>query len=90
MSPPSIVHQRATVGVKVFNQIVNMPSSYIRATRVADVSCRRSEFPAAAPEDIPLLAIERILIAWNHAIYKDSLKINMLEHVLVEKVYQLF
>ncbi len=38
MAPPSIIHQRATVGVKVFDQIVNMPSSCIRATRVADVS----------------------------------------------------
>jgi len=33
---------------------------------------------------------ERIPIAGTHAIDKDSLKINMLEHVLVEKVYQLF
>jgi hypothetical protein len=34
--------------------------------------------------------LERILIGWNHPIYKNTLKINLLEHVLIGKVSQLF
>ncbi len=33
---------------------------------------------------------ERFPIAWNHMIEKESLNINKLEHVLIEKVEQLF
>ncbi len=36
------------------------------------------------------LALERVPIKWNHLIDKDSLKIKELEHVLIEKVEQLF
>ncbi|MGH6822855.1 MAG: hypothetical protein ACREC4_05085 [Methylocella sp.] len=36
------------------------------------------------------MSLERVPIKWNHLIDKDSLKINELEHVLVEKVEQLF
>jgi hypothetical protein len=32
---------------------------------------------------------ERFPIAWNHAIEKEPLNINKLEHVLIEKVCQL-
>jgi hypothetical protein len=35
-------------------------------------------------------ALERVPIKWNHLIDKDSLRINKLEHVLIEKVEQLF
>jgi hypothetical protein len=34
--------------------------------------------------------LERVPIKWNHLIDKDSLKIKELEHVLIEKVEQLF
>jgi hypothetical protein len=33
---------------------------------------------------------ERVPIKWNHLIDKDALKIKELEHVLTEKVEQLF
>jgi hypothetical protein len=33
---------------------------------------------------------ERFPITWNHVIEKESLNINKLEHVLIEKVEQLF
>jgi hypothetical protein len=36
------------------------------------------------------IRIERVPITWNHVIEKDSLKIKELEHVLIEKVEQLF
>ncbi len=35
-------------------------------------------------------ASERFLIGWNHPIKKKTLKINKVEHVLIEKVAQLF
>jgi hypothetical protein len=35
-------------------------------------------------------SFERIPIGWNHPIDKNTLKINHLEHVLIEKVSQLF
>ncbi|WP_156964419.1 hypothetical protein [Methylocapsa aurea] len=35
-------------------------------------------------------ALERFPIRWNHLIEKESLKFNELEHVLIEKVDQLF
>jgi hypothetical protein len=34
--------------------------------------------------------LERVPIGWNHPIEKNSLQINELEHVLIEKVDQLF
>jgi hypothetical protein len=34
--------------------------------------------------------LERVPIKWNHLIDKDSLKINELEHALIEKVEQPF
>ena len=34
--------------------------------------------------------LERFPIAWNHVIEKESLKFKELEHVLIEKVEQLF
>jgi hypothetical protein len=34
--------------------------------------------------------LERFPIMWNHVIDKDSLKFKELEHVLIEKVEQLF
>jgi hypothetical protein len=34
--------------------------------------------------------LERFPITWNHVIEKESLKINKLAHVLIEKVEQLF
>jgi len=34
--------------------------------------------------------LERFPITWNHVIDKESLKIKMLEQVLIEKVCQLF
>jgi len=33
---------------------------------------------------------ERFPITWNHVIEKESLNINKLKHVLIEKVEQLF
>ena len=36
------------------------------------------------------LVLERLSITWNHVIDKESLKIEMLEQVLIEKVCQLF
>jgi hypothetical protein len=35
-------------------------------------------------------SLERVPIKWNHLIDKDALKIKELEHVLIEKVEQLF
>jgi hypothetical protein len=34
--------------------------------------------------------LARVPIGWNHPIDKNSLQINMLEHVLIEKGEQLF
>jgi hypothetical protein len=34
--------------------------------------------------------LERFPIGWNHPIDKNTLKINILEHVLIGKVSQLF
>ena len=34
--------------------------------------------------------LERLPITWNHVIEKESLNFKELEHVLVEKVVQLF
>ncbi|MGI8568171.1 MAG: hypothetical protein ACR2KT_03350 [Methylocella sp.] len=34
--------------------------------------------------------LERFPIIWNHVIEKESLNINTVEHVLIEKVDQLF
>ncbi len=34
--------------------------------------------------------LERFPITWNHVIEKESLKFKELEHVLIEKVEQLF
>ena len=34
--------------------------------------------------------VERVPIKWNHLIDNDSLKLKELEHVLIEKVEQLF
>jgi hypothetical protein len=34
--------------------------------------------------------LERIPIGWNHPIDKNTLKINLFEHVLIGKVSQLF
>jgi hypothetical protein len=42
----------------------------------------------SAPSKKALL--ERFPITWNHVIDKESLKIKMLEQVLIEKVCQLF
>ena len=36
------------------------------------------------------MRIERFPITWNHVIDKESLKIKILEQVLIEKVCQLF
>ncbi|QBR72057.1 hypothetical protein CU048_13165 [Beijerinckiaceae bacterium] len=38
----------------------------------------------------PPLFLERFPIRWNHLIEKESLKFNEWEHVLIEKVGQLF
>jgi hypothetical protein len=38
----------------------------------------------------PLAAVERLPITSNHVIDKESLKIKILEQVLIEKVCQLF
>ena len=35
-------------------------------------------------------ALERFPITWNHVIEKESLRFKELEHVLIEKVEQLF
>ncbi|MGH6823661.1 MAG: hypothetical protein ACRECP_09355 [Methylocella sp.] len=35
-------------------------------------------------------ALERFPITWNHVIERESLKFKELEHVLIEKVEQLF
>jgi hypothetical protein len=35
-------------------------------------------------------ALERFPITWNHVVGKESLKIKELEHVLIEKVEQLY
>jgi hypothetical protein len=35
-------------------------------------------------------SLERFPITWNHVIEKESLNISKLEHVLIEKVEQLF
>jgi hypothetical protein len=37
-----------------------------------------------------LEALERFPIKWNHLIGKESLRFKELEHVLIEKVEQLF
>jgi hypothetical protein len=37
-----------------------------------------------------LSLLERVPIGWNHPIEKNSLQINKLEHVLIEKVDRLF
>jgi len=34
--------------------------------------------------------LERFPITWNHVIEKESLNVNKLEYVLIEKVEQLF
>jgi len=34
--------------------------------------------------------LERVPIGWNHPIDKNSLQINKLEHVLIEKIDQFF
>ena len=36
------------------------------------------------------MALERLPYTWNHVIEKESLKFKELEHVLIEKVVQLF
>ncbi|MGH6856321.1 MAG: hypothetical protein ACRECP_01445 [Methylocella sp.] len=36
------------------------------------------------------MTLERFPITWNHVIEEESLKFKELEHVLVEKVEQLF
>jgi hypothetical protein len=36
------------------------------------------------------MALERFPITWNHVIEKEALKFEELEHVLIEKVEQLF
>jgi hypothetical protein len=36
------------------------------------------------------ISLERVPIKWNHLIDKESLNINKLENVLIEKVEQLF
>jgi hypothetical protein len=36
------------------------------------------------------MPLERIPLGWNHPIDKNTLKINLLEHVLIGKVSQLF
>jgi hypothetical protein len=41
-------------------------------------------------EQIGQPSLERIPIGWNHPIDKNTLKINLLEHVLIGKVSQLF
>ncbi len=40
--------------------------------------------------DAVLAKLERFPITWNHVIEKESLKFKELEHVLIEKVEQLF
>ncbi|PZR87068.1 MAG: hypothetical protein DLM68_08990 [Hyphomicrobiales bacterium] len=37
-----------------------------------------------------LACLERVPIKWNHLIEKDTAQIKELEHVLIEKVEQLF
>jgi hypothetical protein len=39
---------------------------------------------------LKMLSLERFPITWNHVIDKESPKFKELEHVLVEKVEQLF
>ena len=43
-----------------------------------------------ASQSITTVVLERVPITWNHVIDKDSLKFKELEHVLIEKVEQLF
>jgi hypothetical protein len=49
----------------------------------APLTGRRASLPTAG-------RLERFPITWNHVIDKESLKIKMLEQVLIEKVCQLF
>jgi len=44
----------------------------------------------AGPKDDLNRILERFPIRWNHLIEKESLKFKELEHVLIEKVDQLF
>jgi hypothetical protein len=46
-------------------------------------SCRKQSH-------LSTIHLERIPIGWNHPIDKNRLKINLLEHVLIGKVSQLF
>ena len=48
--------------------------------------------PGLRRAEVPLFdtSLERFPIAWNHAIEKESLNIDKLEQVLIEKVCQLF
>ena len=50
----------------------------------------RSNFPPGPWAVARRHPLERFPITWNHAIEKESRKIKELEHVLIEKVEQLF
>ncbi len=50
---------------------------------------RRSGFPRTGFA-LTIAALERFPIRWNHLIEKESLKFKEMEHVLIEKVEQLF
>jgi hypothetical protein len=45
---------------------------------------------AGGPEQTGSMALERVPIAWTHVIDKDALRFEDLEHVLIEKVGQVF
>ena len=43
-----------------------------------------------ARRDVPVAGLERVPITWDHVIEMESLNFKELEHVLVEKVVQIF
>ncbi len=57
-----------------------------RGARGATLPMDSSTQPVPAPAS----ALERLPYTWNHVIEKESLKFKELEHVLIEKVDQLF
>ena len=53
-------------------------------------TCLRKTSDGLASQRSWLRQQERFPITWNHVIEKESLKIKEVEHVLIEKVEQLF
>ena len=83
-----LFHFPCTDCAKNANDLI-LPQASVFARQIVDRVDDAQGQPSPAAESRQI-RLERVPITWNHVIGKDSLKFKELEHVLIEKVEQLF